>query len=172
MILELAKRKEKKKKKRTETSPLAELLAIRDLDKRDLVLRAQGNNELFVCLFLAGLVENAHVRLTAVEGLGGLAQTTGKSVVDEGDLENALESLKHAHLALAARCIGRDLDLGGRADLGLGVVFSVRLLGFTSATFFPLHLQAQALRHGVEGWWRTMMYDLDLSGVPRRVWWW
>jgi hypothetical protein len=92
------------------------------------VLGAQGNDELLVCLLLAGLVENAHVRLTTVESLGGLAQTTGKSVVDEGELENALESLKNAHLALTAGCIGRDLDLGGRADLGFGIVFSVRLV--------------------------------------------
>jgi len=109
-----------------ETSPLAELLAIGNLDKGDLVLGAQGNDELLVCLLLAGLVENAHVRLTTVEGLGGLAQTTGKSVVDEGELENTLESLKDAHLALTAGSIGRDLDLGGRADLGLGIVVSVR----------------------------------------------
>lgn len=121
--------------KRTETGPLAELLAIGNLDEGDLVLGAQGNDELLVCLLLAGLVENAHVRLTAVEGLGGLAQTTGKSVVDEGELEDTLESLKDAHLALATGCIGRDLDLGGRADLGFGIVFSVRLLA-TSVIFW------------------------------------
>jgi hypothetical protein len=92
------------------------------------VLRAQGNDELLVCLFLAGLVENAHVRLATVEGLGRLAQTTGKSVVDEGELEDTLERLKDAHLALTAGSIGRDLDLSGRADLRLGVVFSVRLV--------------------------------------------
>ena len=121
--------------KRTETGPLAELLAIGNLDEGDLVLGAQGNDELLVCLLLAGLVENAHVRLTTVQGLGGLAQTTGKSVVDEGELEDALESLKDAHLALATGCIGRDLDLGGRADLGFGIVFSVRLLA-TSVIFW------------------------------------
>lgn len=114
--------------KRTETGPLAKLLAIGNLDEGDLVLGAQGNDELLVCLLLAGLVENAHVRLATVEGLGGLAQTTGKSVVDKGELEDTLESLKDAHLALATGCIGRDLDLGGRADLGFGIVFSVRLL--------------------------------------------
>ena len=114
---------------RTETGPLAELLAIGNLDKGDLVLGAQSNDELLVCLLLASLVENAHVRLTTVKGLGGLAQTTGKSVVDEGELQDTLESLEDAHLALTAGSIGRDLDLGGRADLGLGIVFSVRLLG-------------------------------------------
>lgn len=108
------------------TSPLAELLAIWDLDERDLVLAAQGNDELLVRLLLASLVENAHMRLATVEGLGGLTQTTGKSVVDESELEDTLEGLKDAHLALTAGCIGRDFDLGGRADLGLGIVFSVR----------------------------------------------
>lgn len=112
---------------RTETGPLAELLAIGNLDKGDLVLGAQSNDELLVCLLLASLVENAHVRLTTVKGLGGLAQTTGKSVVDERELQDTLESLEDAHLALTAGSIGRDLDLGGRADLGLGIVFSVRL---------------------------------------------
>jgi hypothetical protein len=114
---------------RTETSPLAELLAIGDLDKGDLVLGAERNNELLVRLLLARLVQDTHVCLATVEGLGGLAQTAGESVVDERELENALERLKHGHLALGARLIGRDLDLSGRADLGLGVVFSVRLLG-------------------------------------------
>ena len=132
--------------KRTETGPLAELLAIGNLDEGDLVLGAQGNDELLVCLLLAGLVENAHVRLTTVQGLGGLAQTTGKSVVDEGELEDALESLKDAHLALATGCIGRDLDLGGRADLGFGIVFSVRLLA-TSVIFW----ECKARGCGAEG---------------------
>jgi hypothetical protein len=68
------------------------------------------------------------VCLATVEGLGGLAQTAGESVVDESELENALERLKDGHLALATGGIGRDLDLGGRADLRLGIVFSVRLL--------------------------------------------
>jgi hypothetical protein len=65
------------------------------------------------------------VCLATVEGLGGLAQTAGESVVDESELEDALESLEDGHLALAAGGIGRDLDLSGRADLGLGIVFSV-----------------------------------------------
>jgi hypothetical protein len=92
------------------------------------VFGAERNNELLVCLLLACLVQDAHVCLATVEGLGGLAQTAGKSVVDESELENTLERLKNGHLALAASLIGRDLDLGGRADLGLGIVFSVRLL--------------------------------------------
>ena len=112
---------------RTETSPLAELLAIRDLDEGDLVLGAQGHDELLVGLLLARLVEDAHVGLAAVEGLGGLAQTAGEAVVDQRELEHALEGLEHAHLAGAGGGIGADFDLGGGRDLGLGVVFSVRL---------------------------------------------
>jgi hypothetical protein len=115
--------------KRTKTSPLAELLAIGDLDERDLVLGAQGNDELLVGLLLAGLVEHAHVRLAAVERLGRLAQAARQSVVDQRQLEHALERLEHRHLALT-RGIGGNFDLGGRADLGLGIVFSVRLLGW------------------------------------------
>jgi hypothetical protein len=103
--------------KRTETSPLAELLAIGDLDERDLVLGAQGDDELLVGLLLA-----------AVERLGRLAQAARQSVVDQRQLEHALECLEHRHLALT-RGIGGNFDLGGRADLGLGIVFSVRLLG-------------------------------------------
>jgi hypothetical protein len=128
-ILAPPPQKKKISEKRTKTSPLAELLAIRDLDEGNLVLGAQGNNKLLVRLLLARLVQDAHVCLATIEGLGGLAQTARESVVDERELENALERLEHGHLALGARLIGRDLDLGGRADLGLGIVFSVRLLG-------------------------------------------
>src|SRR5689334_922303 len=62
----------------TETSPLAELLAVGHLDERDLVLRAEGDDELLVGLLLARLVEHAHVRLPPVESLGRLAETAGE----------------------------------------------------------------------------------------------
>jgi hypothetical protein len=167
---------------RTETGPLAELLAIGNLDKGDLVLGAQSNDELLVCLLLASLVENAHVRLTTVKGLGGLAQTTGKSVVDEGELQDTLESLEDAHLALTAGSIGRDLDLGGRADLGLGIVFSVRLVassvmflrcegrGSSAERYIVLFCQRRcnSTRSRDKGP-HTMIGDFYLSGVPRRV---
>ena len=91
------------------------------------MLRAERNNELLVGLLLASLVEDAHVSLAAVEGLGSLAQTAGKTVVDERELQHALESLKDGHLPGAGGGIGADFDLGGRGNLGLGIVFSVRL---------------------------------------------
>lgn len=110
--------------KRTKTGPLAELLAVGDLDEGDLVLGAEGNDELLVGLLLAVLVENAHVGLAAVEGLGSLAETAGKTVVDESQLQDTLEGVENRHLAL--RGIARDLNLVGDLDLG-SVVFYVRL---------------------------------------------
>lgn len=87
------------------------------------MLGAESNDELLVGLLLAGLVEDAHVSLTAVEGLGGLTETAGKTVVHEGDLENTLEGIKDAHLALGGS-IGGNLNLLGGGD---SVLFYVRL---------------------------------------------
>lgn len=92
------------------------------------MLGAQRNNELLVGLLLAALVEDTHVGLTAVEGLGSLAQTTGKAVVDQRDAQDTLQSVEDGHLAAAG--VGRNLDLigGGNGGVGLGL-FSVRLCG-------------------------------------------
>lgn len=73
----------------TQTRPLAQLLAVRHLDERDLVLRAQRNDELLVRFFFAGFVEDAHVCLAAVEGFGGFAEAACETVVDEGDFEDS-----------------------------------------------------------------------------------
>lgn len=73
----------------TQTSPFAQHLSIRHLDKRDFVLGAQGNDEFLVCFLFAGLVEDAHVGLAAVEGLAGFAEATCETVVDQGDLEDS-----------------------------------------------------------------------------------
>lgn len=89
------------------------------------MLGAQGNNELLVGLLLAALVQDTHVGLAAVEGLGGLTQTTGKTVVDKRDAQDTLQSVKYGHLAAAS--VGGNLDLiGGDGGVGLGL-FSVRL---------------------------------------------
>lgn len=65
-----------------EASPFTEHLSIRHLDERDLVFRAQCDDELLVGLLFASFVENAHVGLSAIEGFGGFAQTAGETVVD------------------------------------------------------------------------------------------
>jgi hypothetical protein len=109
----------------TETSPLAELLAVGDLDQRDLVLAAESDDQLLVGLLLASLVEDAHVSLATVKGLGGLTETAGKTVVDEGDLEHALERVEDGHVAAGG--VSGDLDLLDGLDLLLGNLFSVRL---------------------------------------------
>lgn len=111
--------------KLTETSPLSQLLSIRDLDERDVVLSAEGDHELLVGLLFACLVQHAHVGLATVEGLAGFAETTGETVVDQGDLEDTLEGVKDGHAAGVAG-LGRDLDLIGGDDF-LGGLFSVRL---------------------------------------------
>jgi hypothetical protein len=118
----------------TETSPLSELLAIGDLDEGDLVLGAQSDDQLLVGLLLARLVQDAHVRLSPVERLAGLAQTASKTVVDEGELEDALERLEDGHLAFACGGIGADFDLTGIGDWGLRL-FSVRLHVYVSQVF-------------------------------------
>lgn len=127
----------------TQTSPLAQLLAIRHLDQGNLVLGAKRNNQLLVGLLLARLVEDAHVGLATVERLAGLAETAGEPVVDERELEDALERLEHAHLALACGCIGADLDLGGGLDGGCGL-FSVRL-GFSVSMLIFVKMESKRM---------------------------
>ena len=73
-----------------ETSPGTEDLGVADLDEVDLVLSAEGLNELDVLGLRAGLDENAKVGLTLVEGLGTLAETASETVVNECVLQNLL----------------------------------------------------------------------------------
>lgn len=87
------------------------------------MLGAQGDDELLIRILLARLVQDAHVRLAAVEGLGGLAETTGKAVVDEGQAKDALEGIQNGHLALGGGIRGH---LNLLLDFGL-VIFYVRL---------------------------------------------
>ena len=65
-----------------QTRPLAQLLSIRHFDEGDLVLGAQCDDEFLVRFFFAGFVEDAHVRLAAVEGFGGFAEAARQTVVD------------------------------------------------------------------------------------------
>ena len=69
--------------------------------------------------------------LAAVESLGSLAETTGKAVVHESQLQDTLEGIENGHLTLGS--IAGNLDLVG--DLG-SVVFYVRLERPTLAFFF------------------------------------
>ena len=114
--------------KHTKTNPLSQHLPIRNLDERNLVLRAKRNNKLLVRLLLAALVEYAHVSLAAVERLGRLAKTTSETVVDERDAEHALQRIQDGHLAARAG-FGGDFDFIGSGDRGVGgCLFSVRLI--------------------------------------------
>jgi hypothetical protein len=112
----------------TETGPLAELLAIRDLDERDLVLAAKSNDELLVGLLLASLVEDAHVCLATVKSLGSLTETAGESIVDQRDLEDTLEGIEDGHGTGLSGLIGANFDLLGGGD-GAGGLFYIRLFG-------------------------------------------
>lgn len=89
--------------KNAQSSPFAELLAIRHLDERDFVLRAQRNDELLVGLLLACFVQDAHMSLATVECFAGFAEATGETVMDEGNFEDTcamsiLESCREIRL--------------------------------------------------------------------------
>ena len=120
-------------KQLTQPRPLAQLLPIRHLNQRDLVLAAQRHNQLLISLLLARLIEHAHVSLATIEGLARLAQTARQAVVDEGDFEYALERVERAHAAgfgvrghidFVRCCYLLLADVGG-----VGGLFSVRLWG-------------------------------------------
>jgi hypothetical protein len=108
------------------------------------VLLAQGDDELLVGLLLAVLVEHTHVRGTAVESLGSLAETAGKTVVDESQLQDTLEGVENGHLALGGVAGNLDLIL----DLG-GVVFYVRL--YPSMLAFHSHAHSSQSRSVTRG---------------------
>jgi hypothetical protein len=71
-----------------------------------------------------GLNEDTEVGLSLVEGLGGLSETSGKTVVDEGSLDDLLEGILDRHGSRLVGDIG-DLDLGG-GGVGSNVGSSVR----------------------------------------------
>lgn len=87
------------------------------------MLVAESDDKLLVGLLLAVLVQDTHVSLSAIEGLGSLTETAGKTVVHERQLQDTLEGIENGHLALGG--IAGNLDNIG--DLG-GVLFYVRLL--------------------------------------------
>jgi hypothetical protein len=73
------------------------------------------------------LDEDTEVGLALVEGLGALAETTGKTVVDESGLDDLLESVLDRHRAGLVGDLG-DLDLGG-GGVGSSLGSSVRHFG-------------------------------------------
>lgn len=87
------------------------------------MLGAESDDELLVGLLLAVLVQDAHVGLTSVQSLGRFAETSGKTVVYQSQLQDTLEGIENGHLALVG--IGGNLDLLG--GFGCVVLFYVRL---------------------------------------------
>lgn len=65
-----------------QSSPLAQHLSIWNLNERDLVLGAEGNDKFLVCFFLAAFVQDAHVCLAAIEGFAGFTEAARETVVD------------------------------------------------------------------------------------------
>lgn len=93
-----------------ETGPLAKDLGVGDLDELDVVLGAEGLNELRVLGLGDSLDENTEVSLALVEGLGGLAETTGKTVVDlKRQCRTYTEKLTRAVLTTSSRACSTDM---------------------------------------------------------------
>lgn len=97
-----------------ETGPGAEDLGVSDLDKVDLVLSAESLDELDVLGLCAGLDEDAQMGLALVQGLGALAETARKTVVDQGIFQDLLKGILNGKLALGR--LSGDLDLSGRVN--------------------------------------------------------
>lgn len=72
------------------TSPLAQLLGLGDLDEVDVVLKAQGLNELHVGGLRAVGSQSAQVSLSPVQGLSALMETTSKTIVNQSFLQDLL----------------------------------------------------------------------------------
>merc|ERR1719348_932433 len=80
-----------------ESGPFSELHVGVDLDQRDSVFHAQGSNQLLVHGLVAVFGKNAQEGLAFVQGLGSLAESAGKSISDEGLLEDFLDGGVNVH---------------------------------------------------------------------------
>jgi len=110
----------------TQTRPLAQLLSIRNLQKRNRVLRAECNDQLLVGFFFTSIVEHAQVSLSSVKSLRSLTQASCESIVHESKFQNTFQSIENRHLALRS-CIACHLNfIGFRHNWGRRF-FSVRL---------------------------------------------
>lgn len=76
-----------------EASPLSEHVTLGDLDEVDVVLSAEGGDELLVAFLLAVFGEDAQVGGTGVEGAGNLGDTTDEAVDFDGLLDDNAEGL-------------------------------------------------------------------------------
>lgn len=65
-------------------------LGVTDLDEVDLVLGAEGLDELNVLGFRAGFDKDAKMGLSLVQGLCSLTKTTSKAIVNESVLQDLL----------------------------------------------------------------------------------
>ena len=107
-----------------ETSPGAEDLRVTNLDEVDLVLSAEGLDELDILGLSARLDEDAQVRLALVKGLRTLAETTSETVVNKSVLQNLLHGreARYQDLTGIAREEGEPTDLksvlNGKLALG------------------------------------------------------
>lgn len=148
----------------TEADPFTKHLSIGNLDQGNFVLGAQSDDQLLISFLFAGLVQNAHVGLATIESLSCLSQTTGKTVVDQGDLQHAFKCVEDGHRA-AGRGRGRNLNLIGGWDRD--VLFSVRLdggKGFMLAFKLAISLSISLLSIG-GGLERGVFLGMRLQGM-------
>jgi len=85
-----------------ETSPGAQDFRIPNFDQVDLVLGAESLDKFDVFCLSASLDENAQVGLALVQGLGALAETASKTVVNESVLQHLLEMERWSNTAYNA----------------------------------------------------------------------
>ena len=95
-------RKKEGERALTQPGPFPQHLPIGHLDQRDAMLPAQRHHELLVGFLLAPFVQHAHVGLSSIERFGGFAEPAGEAVVDEGELQDALEGFESG---LASRAV-------------------------------------------------------------------
>mmetsp|Transcript_20228 Transcript_20228/g.56032 ORF Transcript_20228/g.56032 Transcript_20228/m.56032 type:complete len:297 (+) Transcript_20228:272-1162(+) len=93
------------------TNPLAELLAVRNLDQADLVLLGKSLNEADVLSGVAVRRENAQVRLATVERLHALAEAASQAILDKGLLQHLLQRRVQVQHAGGGRGLRRSLAL-------------------------------------------------------------
>ena len=74
-----------------EARPFGELFAFGDTDKIDVVLGAEGGDELLVASFFTVVSEDAEVSSAGVEGAGNLGDTTDEAVDFDGLLDDDAE---------------------------------------------------------------------------------